>query len=168
LIEAVLPSRHPPTDRCKFAAAPIHEFARAIGAAVREHILPRVSCRICFEPGRWVCHEAMHLALTVVDRKGDDIAVTDAGTNAVGWERFESDYFPVINLSRPDTVERPMYVLGALCTPHDVWGYAYHGGDIQPGDVLLIPNQGAYTYSLRQEFIKPLPRVVDLAGPQEA
>jgi diaminopimelate decarboxylase len=53
-------------------------------------------------------------------------------------------------------------VLGSLCTPHDVWGYGYFGEDIQIGDVLLIPCQGAYTYSLRQHFIKPIPKVVPI------
>ncbi len=109
----------------------------------------------------------MHLLVSVVDRKSDDLVVTDAGTNAVGWECFESDYFPVVNLTRPALTEHPCYVLGSLCTPHDVWGYAYHGEDIQPGDALLIPMQGAYTYSLRQEFIKPFPKAV-LLGAGEA
>ena len=151
------PLRH---HRCP--AQPIETFARAIGEAVRTHILPCVACCICAEPGRWLCNDAMHILLTVVDRKCDDIAVTDGGTNAVGWERFETDYFPVLNLTRPSLVERPCYILGSLCTPHDVWGYACHGTDIQPGDVLLIPTQGAYTYSLRQHFIKPLPKLVTL------
>ena len=34
------------------------------------------------------------------------------------------------------------------------------GEGIEPGDLLTIPCQGAYTYSLQQEFIKPLPRVM--------
>jgi diaminopimelate decarboxylase len=80
--------------------------------------------------------------------------------NAVGWERFETEFSPVINLSRPDTIEHKSLVMGSLCTPHDVWGYGYFGQRIEVGDVLLIPQQGAYTYSLRQEFIKPLPKVV--------
>jgi len=41
-------------------------------------------------------------------------------------------------------------------------GYSYFGKDIDVGDVLLVPNQGAYTYSLRQEFIKPLPKAVEI------
>jgi diaminopimelate decarboxylase len=86
--------------------------------------------------------------------------ITDAGTNAVGWERFETDYFPVLNLSRPALSEKPCNVLGSLCTPHDVWGYSYWGEGIEIGDILLIPTQGAYTYSLMQNFIKPLPEVV--------
>ena len=111
------------------------------------------------EPGRWICNDAMHLLMTVVDKKEEDLVITDAGTNTVGWERFENDYFPVINLSRPALVEKKCNVLGSLCTPHDVWGYAYWGEDIKVGDILMIPTQGAYTYSLRQNFIKPLPQV---------
>ncbi|MFH1037672.1 MAG: alanine racemase [PVC group bacterium] len=147
-------------------SVPIREFAEKIGRAFREKILPLTGCRLCAEPGRWLCHPAMQILLRVTDRKGPDLVITDAGTNAIGWERFETDYFPVINLSRPGLTEHPCRVLGSLCTPHDVWGYSYHGEDIRPGDLLLLPNQGAYTYSLRQEFIKPLPGVatVDAAG----
>ncbi|MBU0482438.1 MAG: alanine racemase [Proteobacteria bacterium] len=137
----------------------IEAFAEAVCRAIKEHILRVISCRICFEPGRWLCNDAMHLLLQVVDRKGDDLVITDGGTNSIGWERFETDYFPVLNLSRPAMEEKPCHVLGSLCTPHDVWGYNYWGEDIQPGDVLMIPTQGAYTYSLRQNFIKPLPEV---------
>jgi len=148
------------TERTFLPSAPIAEFARRIGEAIRADLFPHVPCRICMEPGRWICNDAMHLLLTVLDRKGDDIAITDGGINAVGWERFESEYFPVINLSRPENIERPFKILGSLCTPHDVWGFSYYGSDVQPGDVLLIPSQGAYTYTLRQRFIKPLPDTV--------
>ena len=117
---------------------------------------------ICMEPGRWLCHDAMHILLTVADRKSPDVIITDGGTNAVGWERFESDYFPVINLTRPGLDEHDCLVSGSLCTPHDLWGYSYFGDDIREGDLLLVPNQGAYTYSLRQQFIKPLPACADL------
>jgi len=143
-------------------AAPIAQFAAALAAAFHRTIRPHAAARLCVEPGRWLCHEGLHIVLTVVDRKAPDLVITDAGTNAVGWERYEMDYFPVINLSRPDAAERPCLVLGSLCTPHDVWGLAYCGSDIAPGDVLLLPCQGAYTYSLRQEFIKPLPRTAVL------
>ena len=143
-------------------ATPIEGFAEALSAAIRAHLLPSVSCRICLEPGRWICNDAVHLLLSVVDKKAPDLVITDAGTNTIGWERFETDYFPVLNLTRPSLVEKPCHVLGSLCTPHDVWGYAYFGTDILPGDILLIPTQGAYTYSLRQTFIKPLPCVITI------
>jgi len=137
----------------------IDAFAQEIAASLKASLPKALNCRICLEPGRWLCHEAVHLLITVVDVKADDLVITDAGTNAVGWERFEQDYFPVINLTRPGVEEHPCAVLGSLCTPHDVWSYSYHGTTIRQGDLLLIPTQGAYTYSLRQNFIKPLPNV---------
>jgi len=146
------------------ASVPIEVFVREIAQAVRASLFPHVQCRIIAEPGRWLCHEGLHFLLTVIDKKAEDLVITDGGTNAVGWERFEVDYFPVINLSRPALTERACWVMGSLCTPRDFWGYSYHGQSIEPGDVLLIPTQGAYTYSLRQDFIKPLPKVVTLSA----
>lgn len=144
----------------RLPASPIEEFAERISASIRKHLFSAVpDCRICLEPGRWICNDAVHLFITVVDKKASDLVITDAGTNAVGWERFETDYFPILNLTRPSLHEKPCNILGSLCTPHDVWGYMYFGDDIQPGDILMIPTQGAYTYSLRQNFIKPLPAV---------
>ncbi len=137
-------------------------FAKALSAAVDEHLFTIKPYRICFEPGRWICNDAMHLLLRVMDLKGDEIAITDAGTNAVGWERFETDYCPILNLDRPALEEHSCTIMGSLCTPQDLWGYSYWGEDLQIGDVLLIPNQGAYTYSLCQNFIKAVPRVVRL------
>ncbi|WP_319548699.1 hypothetical protein [Desulfogranum marinum] len=143
------------------SACSIEDFAGHLGWAIKNHIFPLIpDCRICFEPGRWLCNDAMHLLMTVIDKKSDNVVITDAGTNAVGWERFETDYFPVLNLSRPALSEKPCNVLGSLCTPHDAWGYSYWGEGIEIGDILLIPTQGAYTYSLMQNFIKPLPEVV--------
>lgn len=139
---------------------PIEKFAHRLAQTIKEKILPLTACRICFEPGRWLCNDAMHILVRVIDKKAKDIVITDAGTNAVGWERFETDYFPVLNLTRRDMGEKSCHILGSLCTPHDVWGYAYFGKSIQEGDILMIPTQGAYTYSLRQHFIKPLPEVV--------
>ena len=157
-----LASAEDPLAHHALPAAPIEDYAAAVAEAVRTHLSAVAPLRICIEPGRWLCHGAMHLLLTVLDRKPPDLVITDAGTNAIGWERFETDYFPVINLSHPSDHEHPCLVLGSLCTPHDVWGYACFGEPPDMGDVLLIPNQGAYTYSLRQQFIKPLPGVVSL------
>lgn len=153
------PPGYPTPHHC-LPAVPIETFAEQLGAAVRQHLFSVIPCRICIEPGRWLSHEAMHLLVTVVDKKAPDLVITDAGTNAVGWERFESDYFPVLNLTRPALSEHPCHILGSLCTPHDVWGYFYFGAAIETGDILMIPTQGAYTYSLRQNFIKPLPKVL--------
>ena len=146
----------------RLPAVGLEEYARQLSAAIHEHLFSEVPCRICLEPGRWICNDAVHLLISVVDKKAPDLVITDAGTNTVGWERFETDYFPILNLTRPSLYEKPCHILGSLCTPHDVWGYMYFGDDIQPGDILMIPTQGAYTYSLRQNFIKPLPAVLTI------
>lgn len=141
-------------------AKPIEYFAEHIGNSIKKFIFPIVQCKICFEPGRWICNDAMHVLMTVVDKKAYDLVITDAGTNAIGWERFETDYAPLLNLSSPSVEEKKCLVLGSLCTPHDVWGYGYWGEEIEPSDILMVPSQGAYTYSLKQNFIKPVPDVV--------
>ncbi len=144
----------------RISATPIEVFAKTLFNAVQTHLFPYVKCRICFEPGRWICHSAMHLLLSVIDKKSHDLVITDAGTNVIGWERFETDYFPILNLTRSGLLEKPCHVLGSLCTPHDVFGYAYFGKDIEVGDRLMIPCQGAYTISLGQNFIKGLPKFI--------
>lgn len=143
-------------------AVSIETFAERIAAAMETHIFPLVSCNVKAEPGRWLCDDAMHILVTVIDKKAEDLVITDGGIHLIGWERFETDYAPVINLTRPSRAERQCLIMGSLCTPHDIWGYGYFGNGIEPGDVLLIPGQGAYTYSLRQHFIKPLAKIVNL------
>nr|MBN2276594.1 alanine racemase [candidate division Zixibacteria bacterium] len=160
LADILFPNSKPDMNHYRLSGNPIGVFAERLAAAIEEHIYPSLKCSIYTEPGRWICNDAMHILLQVVDRKADDMVITDGGMNIIGWERYEIDYFPVINLSRPELNEHPCYVLGSLCTPHDVWGYSYFGSDIHPGDILLIPTQGAYTYSLRQKFIKPIPDTV--------
>ncbi len=152
----------PADTHFRLPATPIEIFADELSTAIKSHLSQIWPCRVCLEPGRWICNDAMHLFISVVDKKADDLVITDAGTNAIGWERFETDYAPILNVSRPALQERACHILGSLCTPHDIWGDTYWGADIQPGDILMIPAQGAYTYSLRQNFIKPLPSVVTI------
>jgi diaminopimelate decarboxylase len=143
-------------------AVPIEQFAQELGDAVEKYLGCLPLERVFIEPGRWLCSDSMSLIMRVTDKKMPDLVITDAGTNAIGWERFESDVFPVVNLTRPQLTERPCHLLGSLCTPHDVWGFSYFGAAIEEGDLLLVPSQGAYTWSLRQEFIKPVPKVCRL------
>ena len=75
-----------------------------------------------------------------------------------------NEFIPIINLTRNSSKEREAKIFGPLCTPDDVWGYSVFGIDISPGDILLIPDQGAYTYSLSQIFIKPIARVIRYNG----
>lgn len=139
---------------------PIERFAKEIAAAARRFIQPLVQCAYYTEPGRILCTRAMHIALRIVDLKSPTVAIADGGVNMLGWEYGESFYHPIVNLTHPGKKERECTVFGPLCTPHDIWGYRLFTGKLQEGDLLLIPFQGAYRYSLAQEFIKSIPPVV--------
>jgi diaminopimelate decarboxylase len=156
------PADPSPLDHRLLPAAPLEDYAEALAGAIPRSLGRLWPCGVRFEPGRWICDPALHLRLTVVDRKGPDLAIVDGGINAIGWDRFETDYCPILNLTRPSLRERPFRILGSLCTPHDLFGLSCFGEDLLPGDALLIPRQGAYTLSLAQSFIKGVPPVVEL------
>jgi diaminopimelate decarboxylase len=146
------------------AARSLDDFAREITAALSRQGPPLSNLETWIEPGRWISTPAMHILLKVIDKKDSKTVITDGGTNLLGWERPLTEFIPLINLTRPSSGERIVRVFGSLCTPHDVWGASVFGTGIEPGDILLVPDQGAYTYSLRQSFIKPRARVIRFAG----
>ncbi|UCB50367.1 MAG: decarboxylase [Deltaproteobacteria bacterium] len=145
-------------------ATPIDRFAREIAAAQSRQPSPLPDLELWMEPGRWISTPAMHILLRVLDKKGRRTVITDGGTNLLGWERPLAEFIPVINLSKPSFREETTRVFGSLCTPYDIWGYSIFGEGIGVGDILVIPDQGAYTYSLRQSFIKPRARVIRYNG----
>ena len=112
------------------------------------------------EPGRYLVNPAVTILLRVADVKSADVVITDGGTNLLGWERIESEHVPLLNLTRPAKSQRLGRVYGSLCTPHDLWGYACYAEDMQYGDILALPAQGAYIQTLAQRFIKPLCQTV--------
>jgi diaminopimelate decarboxylase len=145
-------------------AKPLDEFARKISRAVQSQGKPLADLEIFMEPGRWISTPAMHVLVQVVDKKEATVAITDGGINLLGWERPLSEFIPLINLTRPSLREFPVKVFGPLCTPLDIWGTTLFGEGVEKGDILLVPDQGSYTYSLRQSFIKPIARVVRFDG----
>jgi diaminopimelate decarboxylase len=145
-------------------ASLLETFAREIGRALSRHGHPLCDLEIWMEPGRWISNSSMHILLGVVDKKDSRTVITDGGSNLLGWERPLSEFIPVLNLTRPTLKEHSLRIFGSLCTPHDVWGTSIFGNGICPGDVLVIPDQGAYAYSLRQSFIKPRSRVIRYDG----
>lgn len=138
---------------------PIGKFANGIGNAIRKYLSPFVSCDYFTEPGRIISNNSMHIALQVVDKKSTKSVIMDGGINMIGYERFEYDYFPLINLSHPSLTEHTCTLYGNLCMPDDLWGYYYYGESINEGDTILVPYQGCLTYSLAQNFIRPIPPV---------
>jgi len=145
----------------KTAASTLETYARGIGEAASRELKFLPDVQFYTEPGRVLCNNAMHILLKVIDKKADDVVILDGGINLIGWERFEHDYFPVLNLSKPATEQEvPCRLYGPLCMPQDQWGYGFYGSGIEEGDVLIVPYQGALTYSLAQEFIKEIAPVM--------
>jgi len=145
--------------------SPIEEFGKEIACAWKTQMKPLLPNAHPFcEPGRFICHSVMHLLMTLIDIKGPQMGIVDAGNNMIGWEKHQFfNYVPLINLTHWNLDrETPFIVYGSLCTPDDIWGYYVHGDQPKEGDLLVMPFQGAYTYTLAQNFIKDIPQVVKL------
>jgi diaminopimelate decarboxylase len=144
----------------------IEGFAKDIAKVFLSDICKAIpNAELYCEPGRFICHSAMHFLLRLIDIKTPQIGIVDGGLGMQGWEKFQFiNYAPIFNLSQfSSTREIPFLIYGSLCLPDDIWGYYLYTAD-QPkeGDVLLVPHQGAYTYTLAQTFIKEIPDVYDL------
>ena len=136
-------------------------FAREIAAAIQTHLNPLVQSQYYCEPGRIIAHSSMHIVASIVDRK-PGMVITDGGNNLVGWEAGNQFYYPIVNITHPSKTETPIRVYGSLCNPKDLWGYYSYSKKFDQGDVLVIPFQGAYRYTLAQNFIRPVPPVYAL------
>jgi diaminopimelate decarboxylase len=142
----------------------IDNFAKIIGECLLSQPKPIRDLELFMEPGRWISHPSMHILLRVIDKKDSNAVITDGGINLLGWERPLTEFIPIINLTRFHIREQALKIYGSLCAPEDRWGDSIFGKDAVPGDILLVPDQGAYTYSLRHKFIKPIAKVVKYDG----
>lgn len=147
---------------CRKPSTPLAKYAAAVGASLREWVLPWFQGECFTEPGRIVSTFSMHLALRVADKKRPDLAILDGGINMVGWEKYLHIYAPVINLTHPASEESPVQLGGSLCDPEDMWGGRCFAEKVEEGDLLVVPFQGAYTYGVAQDFIRPIPPVYQL------
>lgn len=156
--------KHNTTFAKKYYVSRAHsaeKMARTIAHALKHHLRPLVSCEYYAEPGRIFSYRSMHIVTSVVDRK-PGMVITDSGNNMVGWEAGLQFYYPIVNLTHLSKKEVPIRVYGSLCDPKDLWGYYSYSKKFLEGDVLAIPYQGAYRYTLAQNFIRPIPPVYPL------
>lgn len=137
----------------------IEEYACLISDAIKKYLDPIIQATYLSEPGRYICNSAMHIILRIADIKDKENCILDGGVSLVGWQRFESEYFPLVNLTHPDKKERYCQMWGNLCTTWDIWGYYYYANKLLERDVIVVPYQGALTYSLAQSFINDIPPV---------
>lgn len=134
-------------------------YARDISVALKKYFGKLLKCKYYTEPGRIIVNSAMHMVFSVVDKKTANRAVLDGGINMTGWEKYLYDYNPVINLSRPSLKEIRCDLFGNLCMADDILGRYCFGKSVEEGDVLLLPNQGAFSYAMAQNFIRAIPPV---------
>jgi diaminopimelate decarboxylase len=138
---------------------------------------------IAFESGRYLVGTAGTLFTTVADTKvshGRRIVVLESGINHLGGMSGLRRLPPLVpDLARPDDYSgsdpaelEETLVAGPLCTPLDVWARAAPLPGLQPGDIVRVPNVGAYGLSASLvAFLghpAPLEVVVDSERPRTA
>ena len=110
----------------------------------------RTAPQVAFESGRYLVAESGTLVSRVVDvkeSKGEVFVVLDTGINHLGGmaglrriPRILPDVEPVDGDAEP----RESVLAGPLCTPLDVFGRGSELPCLEPGELVAIPNVGAY------------------------
>ncbi|MFD4787061.1 type III PLP-dependent enzyme [Streptomyces sp. NPDC058459] len=110
--------------------------------------------RPAYESGRYLVGTAGTLLTRVLDVKrshGRDIAVLESGINHLGGLaglRRLPPLNPTLLTGAAGRGEpRPTMVTGPLCTPLDTWARQAPLPELYPGDLLAVPNVGAYGLS---------------------
>jgi diaminopimelate decarboxylase len=128
--------------------------------------------RIAVESGRFLVGGSGTLLAAVTNVKvsrGRKFVITDAGINTFGGMSGLGRLLPVA--VRPDDdagATEKASLAGPLCTPGDVLGREIALPPLEPGDLVAIPNTGAYgpTASLLMFLGRPAPTEVALRGGQ--
>jgi diaminopimelate decarboxylase len=138
------------------------------------------SPEIVFESGRYLVGTAGTLLTTVLDVKrshGKDVVVLDSGINHLGGMSGLRRLPPLVPHLVSERAEAEngrldaAMVTGPLCTPLDLWSRTAQLPRVRPGDVLAVPNVGAYgLYASLVAFLgHPLPVevVIDRESPDQ-
>src|SRR5262249_7536845 len=110
--------------------------------------------RVAFESGRYLTATCGTLLTRVLDVKASQdqhVLVLESGINHLGGMSGLRRLPPVVpSLSaipeQPDAVG-PAIVAGPLCTPLDSWARGVTVPRVGPGDLVCVPNVGAYGLS---------------------
>ncbi|MBD3011091.1 alanine racemase [Streptomyces sp. 5-10] len=124
--------------------------------------------RIAFESGRHLVGTAGTLVAGVSNVKvsrGRKFVILDAGINVLGGMSGLGRLLPVSVRTDVEPTENASLV-GPLCTPGDVLGREIPLPALGPGDLVTIPNTGAYgvTASLLMFLGRPAPAEVAVRG----
>lgn len=127
--------------------------------------------RVAVESGRYLVGDCGELVCTVVNVKesrGRRFVILDAGINVLGGMSGLSRLLPItVGVdAAPGEPTEPATLVGPLCTPGDILGRNVDVPRLNPGDVVTIPNAGAYgmTASLVMFLGRPAPAEVVVHG----
>jgi diaminopimelate decarboxylase len=110
----------------------------------------RATPQVAFESGRYLVAESGTLVCRVVDvkeSKGEVFVVLDAGINHLGGMaglRRIPRILPELTRLDGDAERQESVLVGPLCTPLDVFGRGTELPRLEVGEVVAIPNVGAY------------------------
>ncbi|MEU5090898.1 type III PLP-dependent enzyme [Streptomyces sp. NPDC021356] len=126
--------------------------------------------RLAVESGRYLAGDCGTLVTRVSNVKvsrGKKFVIADAGINTFGGMSGLGRLMPVTVHVPTDAGTEKASLVGPLCTPGDVLGRQIElPADVRPGDLLAIPNTGAYgpTSSLLMFLGRPAPVEVAVSG----
>ena len=109
---------------------------------------------VAIEPGAFWSPRRCTLPRVYTVKEG--MAILDGSTSLVGYDRFGTERFPVVNLSRPGSlapVANPCY--GALCDPGDFLGENLYGESPGPGRRPRLSQSGRLHPELRAPLHAP-------------
>jgi diaminopimelate decarboxylase len=126
----------------------VHELGAALAATFDG---ARIAEQYWFESGRFLtaaCGTLLSTVLDVKESRGRRFVVLDAGINHIGGMaglgRIHLAHLVIAPLAdTADADAMPATVVGPLCTPLDVLARHYEAS-VTPGQVVAIPNVGAY------------------------
>lgn len=116
--------------------------------------------QVILEPGRYLVNDAAACLTSILTCKRTTHrrwALIDAGRNILP-PRDNAEYHVMpCQISRG----RTLYHVGDfLCTPSDPVPLSFVSKSMDPGDLLVVFNAGAYTFSMAQNFGEPIPNVI--------
>jgi len=151
-----------------------HRMRTELGAVLDQHFprwragQPQVSC----ESGRYLvgdCGELVTSVINVKESRGRNFVIVDAGINTLGGMAGLGRLMPLaVKPEEPAVPDdaRAVTLVGPLCTPGDVLSREVRLSEPVPGDIITVPNVGAYgnTASLIGFLSRPAPHEVVLRG----
>lgn len=164
-----------------YAVAETGEDLSELGSALSSLWADRqltATAQLWFESGRYLVAGSGTLLTTVLATKlakeNRRFVIVDAGINHLGgMSGLGRVLRPVISVSPlampPETADSGWVdIVGPLCTPLDSLGLNVQTAPVEPGDVLSIPNVGAYglTASLTNFLSRPAPVEITYRGTQ--